>query len=368
MAEQHHNRARPPTRGAGLGIALLTLTALLAGCDTGSNAGEKGAGMGGRGPMMGGGKPVSVVTATVEAKPFADRIAALGTAQANESIDVTSRVSEIVTRIAFQEGQDVKKGDLLIELDHVEIAADLAVAQASLKKVQSQFARRESLAATRVISESEMEELAAEVDIAKAQVRAAEARLKNAFIKAPFAGTVGLRRISLGDLVGPDTVITTLDDTATIKLEFTVPEAYLDALRTGLPIGATTSIYPDQVFAGTVTQIDSRIDPVTRAVRVVAELPNPDRVIKPGMFLTVDIERDRDSVIMIPEEALMPRQGRQFVYVVEDGKAVEREVALGVRTPGLAEVREGLASGAIVITEGAQKVRNGMPVNVISNT
>jgi membrane fusion protein (multidrug efflux system) len=320
----------------------------------------------GSGGMRGG--AISVVAEKVTPQPYVDRFTALGTANSNESIEVTARISSVVERIAFDEGQEVKAGDLLVELDNDEITADLAVSQAALQKVASQFARREQLAETRVISEAELEELAAEVAMAKAEVRAAEARLRNSVIRAPFAGTVGLRRVSLGDLVGPEDVITTLDDTATIKLEFTVPETYLDAMRPGMPIGATTSVYPEKVFAGIVAHIDTRIDPVTRAVRVIAEMPNPERIIRPGMFLTIAVERDRDSVLLVPEEALMPRQGRQYVYVVEDGKAVEREVALGVRAPGLAEIREGLDSGALVITEGAQKVRSGMPVNVISNT
>jgi membrane fusion protein (multidrug efflux system) len=347
--------------------ATLLVCVLLSGCDTGGDASGPGPGRG----MMGGpgaGRPVTVVARTVTAQPYVDRFTALGTARANESIEVTSRISSVIERIAFEEGQEVEAGSLLVELDSDEIAANLAVSQASLKKVQSQFNRRENLAATSVISESELEELAADVSIARAEVRAQEARLRNTLIRAPFSGTVGLREISLGDLVGPDTVITTLDDTATMKLEFTVPETYLDALRTGLPVGATTSIYPDEVFAGNIAHIDSRIDPATRAVRVIAELPNPDRILRPGMFLTVAIERDRDSVLLVPEEALMPRQGRQYVYVVEDGKAIEREVALGIRAPGVAEIREGLDSGAVVITEGAQKVRSGMPVNVIGNS
>ena len=348
-------------------MAAFAFALLLLGCQGAPDADPPGGG-GAMGPGGMRGGAISVVAKKVTLQPYVDRFTALGTAKANESIEVTARISSVVERIAFEEGQEVKAGDLLVELDNDEITADLAVSQAALQKVASQFARREQLAETRVISEAELEELAAEVAMAKAEVRAAEARLRNSVIRAPFAGTVGLRRISPGELVGTEDIITTLDDTATMKLEFTVPETYLDAMRAGMPIGATTSIYPDEVFAGFVAHIDTRIDPVTRAVRVIAEMPNPERIIRPGMFLTIAVERDRDSVLLVPEEALMPRQGRQYVYVVEDGKAVEREVALGVRAPGLAEIREGLDSGALVITEGAQKVRSGMAVNVISNT
>ncbi len=335
---------------------------VLAACDQSGDMGPAG-GMGGR---MGG-APVAVVAVPVEARPFTDEFTALGTARSNESIEVTSRISSVVTRIAFEEGQEVAAGELLVELDNRELSATLAKAEAELKKVSSQFDRREALAATRVISEDELEELAADVAIAEAEVRAAHARVKDSYIRAPFAGTVGLRRISLGDLVGPDTLITTLDDMATLKLEFTVPEAFIGTLSEDMPIEAASSIYPERTFAGMVRTIDPRVDPATRSVSVVAEMPNRDRLVRPGMFLTVKLQRQRDDVLLVPEQALVPRQGRQYVFVIEDGKAVEKEVELGIRAPGLAEIRQGLISGEVVITEGTQKVRSGAPVQIATS-
>jgi membrane fusion protein (multidrug efflux system) len=215
-----------------------------------------------------------------------------------------------------------------------------------------------------VISELELEELEAEVLIAEAESRAARARLDNAFIRAPFAGIVGLRRVSVGDLVGPETVITSLDDTSMIKLEFTVPEIFLATVSEGTRITARSEVYPAQSFDGEVGIVDSRVDQATRSVTVIAELPNPEGLIKPGMFLTVDLQREREGVLLVPEQALAPRQGRQYLFTVEDGTAVEREVRLGARAPGLAEVRTGLAPGTLVITEGTQKVRDGAPVQI----
>lgn len=317
-------------------------------------------GMGGRGP----GQPVSVIVTRVEPRTFIDQFTGLGNARANESIQVTSRISSVVERIGFEEGQQVTVGHLLLELDHAELEAELAMAEASLQKARSQFERRKGLAATRVISELEIEELEAEVLIAAAEVRAAKARLGNAFIRAPFAGTVGLRHVSVGDLVGPETVITSLDDTANIKLEFTVPETFLATVEQGMPIEARSEVYPEVSFRGTVSIIDPRVDQATRSVTVIARLPNADGLIKPGMFLTVDLQRERDGVLLVPEQALAPRQGRQFLFAVEDGTAVEKEVSLGARAPGVAEVRAGLAPGTLVITEGTQKVRDGAPVRV----
>lgn len=338
---------------------LLAAGLLLGGCGTPEP--ETGRpGMGGRG----GGRPVAVIATRVEPQTFTDRFTGLGTARANESIQITSRISSVVERIGFQEGQQVKTGQLLLELDHAELEAELAMAEASLQKARSQFERRRGLAATRVISELELEELEAEVKIAEADVRAAQARLNNAFIRAPFGGTVGLRHVSLGDLVGPETVITSLDDTVTIKLEFTVPETFLATVRKGTPIEARSEVYPDNSFAGEVSIVDPRVDQATRSVTVIARLPNDDGLIKPGMFLTVDLQRERDGVLVVPEQALAPRQGRQYLFTVEDGTAVEKEVELGARAPGIAEVKAGLAPGTLVITEGTQKVRNGAPVQV----
>lgn len=349
----------PPPRPACAGLLILLLCSC-AGDQAGPD-GSAGSGMGRRGA----GQPVAVIAERVEPQSFVDRFTGLGTAQANESIEVSSRISSVVTRIGFVEGQQVAAGQLLVELDHAELQADYSRMQAALQKARSQFERRRGLASSRVISELELEELEAEVQIAEAEMRAARARLDNAFIRAPFDGTVGLRHVSIGDLVGPDTLITTLDDTATIKLEFTVPEVFLASVKPGNSIVARSEVYPGTDFNGEVAVVDPRVDPATRSVVVIARLPNQERLLKPGMFLTVALQRERDGVLLVPEQALAPRQGRQFLFAVENGSAVEIEVELGARVPGLAEVRAGLEPGTLVITEGTQKVRDGVPVQVI---
>ena len=316
--------------------------------------------------MMFGSGPVAVMVTEVAARSYVDRFTALGSARANESIDVTSRINSVVTAIRFEEGQRVSAGDMLVELDNAEIRAQRTMAEASLKQKRSQFKRSQTLGQTRVVSDAELEELEAGVLMAEADLRGAQARLNNSYIKAPFAGTVGLRRISLGDLVGPESLITTLDDTDTIKLEFTIPETFLSSLEIGMRIEAQSSIYRDRRFVGLITSIDTRIDPVTRSLTVIAGLPNDDNLIRPGMFMTVNVEKERQNVLLIPEEALVPRQGRQFVFVIEDGKAVEKQVELGIRAPGLAEIRSGLTAGETVITEGTQKVRTGATVKIVT--
>jgi membrane fusion protein (multidrug efflux system) len=311
---------------------------------------------------------VAVLATTIAPRDFTDRYTALGTARAAESIDVTSRISSVVSRIAFTEGQEVQAGQLLVELDSKEIRADLAVAEASLNQSRSQYERSRALAETRVISQSQLEELEAKMRMDEAQVQAARARLDNASIRAPFAGTLGLRRVSLGDLVGPDAVITTLDDTRKVRLEFAVPESFLAEIAKGMAIEATSVVYPGEPFRGVVTSIDSRVDPVTRAVTVVATIPNPRGLLKPGMFLGVVLERARRQVLMVPEEALSPRQGKQYVFLVQDGRAAEREVEIGARSPGLVEIRAGVAAGDVVVTEGIQRLRDGVPLQVLASS
>jgi membrane fusion protein (multidrug efflux system) len=358
-------------RALAAATALATACLVVGGCG-GAPPGGAPQGPPGQAAPPGGTRPtasaaVSVIAATVAPRDFTDRFTALGTARATESIEITSRISSVVARINFRESQDVAAGALLVELDNKEIRADGAIAEAALKQSRSQFERSRQLSDTRVISESQLEELEAKMRMDEAALQAAEARLENSFIRAPFAGTVGLRRVSLGDLVGPDTVITTLDDTRNIRLEFAVPENFLSELAAGMTISAASGVYPGRPFTGTVSSIDSRVDSVTRAVTAIATIPNPGRLLKPGMFLTVALERSRRGVLMVPEEALSPRQGRQYLFVVVDGRAVEREVEVGARSPGLAEVRAGIAAGDVVVTEGIQRLRDGVPVQLLSS-
>ena len=157
-------------------------------------------------------------------------------------------------------------------------------------------------------------------------------------------------------------MITTLDDTSVIKLDFSVPENFLATLREGLTVRATAPAFPGRAFAGKVASIDSRVDMSTRSVTVRALLSNEDGALRPGMFLNVTLANDEREALIIPEQALTPEAERQFVFVVDDGKASRREVRIGGRRPGSVEVLDGLAAGEFVIVEGTQKVRDGVPV------
>lgn len=313
------------------------------------------------------GAPAKVVTAEVKLKPIVDEIQAIGTAGANESIEIQPRIASVIERVAFEEGQIVQKGDLLIELENSEIVAGLALARASLSESRSLYDRSKSLASTQAISASNLETLLAQVQVDEAQVEAARARLANTRILAPFAGRVGLRRVSPGGFVNNSTVITTLDDVSQIKLDFSVPETFLTVVTEGMQIKARSVVFPDRVFEGVVSSIDTRLDPVSRAVRIRAIIPNDDGGLKPGMFMTVDLQRDRGEVLVVPEQSIVPEGTMQYVYVVNDARAEKRAVSIKRRVPGFVIIGDGVNIGERVIAEGTGKVRDGSEVEEVGN-
>lgn len=288
----------------------------------------------------------------------------LGTTRANESLDVTSKVSERIRSIHFSEGQLVKAGQVLVQLDTDEASANLAVASADLSESSSNFQRATELDRTKSISQSELKQLESRMNADKARVQAARARLADLTITAPFAGNVGLRRVSAGSLVSPGTLITTLDDLGTIKLDFSLPESLLAQVSPGLAIEATSIAYPGVKFLGTVASVDTRVDPVTRSVVVRALIPNSDAMLRPGMLLSVVLTQQATSSLVIPEQAVISEQNRQFVYVIKDSLAEKREIRTGRRLPGLVEILDGLAENEVIVVEGTQRLRPGAGVEV----
>jgi membrane fusion protein (multidrug efflux system) len=311
---------------------------------------------------QGGGSPVSVVTAIAARRQINVGIEAIGTAGANESVNVSSKTSNIVTAIHFSDGQAVKAGQVLVELDRAQASADLAAATADFVESQSQYNRSRDLVETQVVSRSQYEQLEGTMKANAGRVAAAQARLSDTYIRAPFSGHVGLRRVSLGTLISPGTVITTLDDVSSMKVDFAVPDLYVGELRAGQLVTAHSNAYPGRMFEGKVVSIDSRIDPATRAVIVRAVVPNGDAALKPGMFLTVDLSKERRDALLVPEEALVPEQARQYVYVVDGTVVAKREVRLGRREPGSVEITEGIVAGDRVVVEGAIKLRDGATI------
>jgi membrane fusion protein (multidrug efflux system) len=311
-----------------------------------------------------GDRMVSVIAAHPELKDFAQQVEALGTVRANESIDLTAKVAGRVTAIKFREGQQVKAGDVLIELDSDEARADLAAAEAAAADSRSQYRRSQELFQTHVLSAAQLDQINATLLANEAKVQAARSRLNDRILSAPFAGRVGLRNISLGGLVSPGAVITTLDDTSVVKLDFSVPEVFLSQVKEGLQIHARTSAYRDTSFTGHVTSVDTRVDPVSRAVTVRAQIENRDGRLKPGMFMTVQLVRPEGKALLIPEQAVVPEGDSKYVFVVREGKAQRVPVQIGRRRPGEVEVVEGLSAQDQIVVEGTQKLRDGARVKI----
>lgn len=305
-----------------------------------------------------------VAQATTLSFPLA--VEALGTARANEAIDVRPQVSEVVTAIRFEEGQRVEAGAVLVELENSEALADVAEARANLVDLDNQLRRTRKLFETRAVAASELDQRIAQREAARAALAAAESRLSDSKVRAPFAGRVGLRTVSLGSLVSPATIITTLDDTDTIKLDFDVPETAIAQLEEEMTVEAHSAAWPELLFRGNVSSIDTRVDPVSRTVTVRALVPNDEGRLRPGMFLTVALLRTDVRALVIPEQAIVPEQSRQYVFVVGAENRVEkREVRTGRRRPGQVEILSGLEDGERVIAEGTQKARPGGNVEIV---
>lgn len=321
----------------------------------------------GRSPF---GRPTPVVARPVIVDEFVDSIEAVGTAKSNESVIVTAKVTETVSLVNFYDGQSVEVGEILVELADEEASADFEEARVSQREAQKNFDRISGLVSRGNATRSSLDAAVAALDRAKANAEALEARVSDRLIRAPFAGVLGLRAVSPGMLVRPGDTIATLDDISVIKLDFSIPETYLGALGLGLEVTAASAAYPNRKFTGTITAIDTRVDPDTRAVKVRAEIPNQELLLKPGMLLTTTVIKDRRMSKTIPEEAIVPIKDQLFVYVVEENgrgaTVARREIEIGSRRPGFVEVVRGLEVGERVVTEGTHRVTPGRPVNLVS--
>ncbi|MFV3074691.1 efflux RND transporter periplasmic adaptor subunit [Niveispirillum fermenti] len=310
-------------------------------------------------------RPVSVIGKTVGRGDIPVVFDAVGSLRAAEAVTITAKTAGLVRSINFSEGQLVQAGHVLVELDDREVRANLAGAEADRRNAAQLLERARALLVRQNVSQARVDELSQQLQSADAVVRATQARLQDLTIRAPFTGYTGLRQVSPGALVRPADVVTTLDDTRTLKLEFTVPELALRDLRQGMEITAITSVYPDQPARGHVAAIDTRVDSVTRTIAAVAEIDNADGRLRPGMFMTARLTLEtRSDVVLAPEEALVPVGDRQFVFLVANNRVERRQVTIGARSRGFVEITAGLTGGEVVVTRGIQKVRDGQAVQV----
>lgn len=316
----------------------------------------------------------SVILAPVQDAEVYDRTEALGTLEANESVVLTANVTERIVELRFREGDTVAAGDLLVVLEQAEELATLEAAQAILAERQAAFARTEQLRAREFAARAQLDERRAAMQEAEAEVDIARARLQDRNILAPFDGRIGLRQVSPGTLVEPGDPIATLRDISVLKLTMTVPSRFLSRVRPGLRIRADTDAFPDQAFEGTVDVIDTAVDPVTRTITIRALIPNEQGLLRPGLLMTAELLANPRTALVVPEEALVPLDRRNFVFVAngpdEDGTVgVERrEVRIGTRRPGTVEILEGLAPGEQVVVHGTLNLDDGDAVRVLGVT
>lgn len=313
----------------------------------------------------GDGAPLPVEVFTVTPQHLAETLTSTGTVYADERVEVVSEVAGMVRSLAFEEGTAVAAGALLVQIDNRELRAEQERVVARLELAERRTRRQRQLYGDGLISDQDYDTAATEADALRAELRLIEVRIDKTQIRAPFAGMVGLRRLSEGAYVSPETLVTTLLDVDPVKLEFAVPERYAADFRPGkrvdFQVAGAGGVRRAMVYA-----VEPSVDPATRTVTVRATSPNPDGALLPGAFADVSFAvRETDDALAVPSIAVLPELGGHRVYVLEDGAAASRPVETGLRTADRVEITDGLAAGERVIVSGLQSLRPGMAVEVV---
>lgn len=313
-------------------------------------------------------RPAALVEAApIALETFTDNLDAVGTAFANEQVVLSAPVTERITSLNFNDGGFVSRGQVIATLAIGQEKAELAAAQAQALAAQQQLERVQALKTRGFATAASLDSQVALASAARANAQQARASIGDRVIRAPFAGWVSLRTISPGAIVTAGTPIAMVSDISRIKLDFTIPETRLPLIREGQPIKAISAAWPGRPFTGAIATIDPVIDPATRAVKVRAILPNPDRALKPGMLLTVNVIAKQRRSLAVPELAIVGDGDDRFVFLVEDGKAKRTRVETGIRQNGLVEILGGVKAGQTVVTDGVVKLTDGVPVRLPGN-
>lgn len=297
-----------------------------------------------------------------QAQELGIEVQAVGSLWARDAVMLRAETTGSVAEIQFQEGQAVEQGHVLLRLDDSLLRAQLQQAEANLTLKQSQYARAQQLSQEGFISAQARDEVASELAVARAQVALAQAQLDKTVIQAPFDGVLGFRYVSVGDYVAPGTDLVRIEAVDPLFVEFQIPEHYLPMVRTGTPVVLRFDAFKDEFFPGQVDVIDPAIDSQGRSLRLRARVPNPDGHLRPGLFARVQVQLERHEAVMVPEAAIAPSAGEQYIFVLQPDNTVKRQaVGIGIRRGGWVEV-SGIQAGQDVLISGLQKVRDGMPV------
>lgn len=310
-----------------------------------------------------GGDQVPVIVEPVRTAQAVDRIQAIGNGLANRSITIFPEVSGVISEIDFKAGQRVQQGDLLVKLDDAQARIAVSIAETKLADAKRTLERNLALLPKRAVAEVTVDTSRTAVKTAELELAQAKEALADRTIRAPFDGVLGIPQVDLGDRVSDTTAITSLDDRSVIIIAFDVPEIYLKQLKRGQTVTATNAGFRGQVFEAEITEINSRIDTATRAVRVRAALQNPDDTLRSGMSFNVSMTLEGAEYPVIPELALLWERSGSYVWRISQGKAERVTVAVVKRVDGTILVDGALSDGQLVVVEGTQRLRPGREVS-----
>lgn len=307
--------------------------------------------------------PTTVEVARVEVAPAVERAELIGSLRAQEQVTIAAELAGRIAQIHAEEGQPVAAGELLFTLDQALLRAELAEREATVALSLRNFERAKEMSSKRLIAQSDFDQAASTLDVARASLQSTRVRLDKTELRAPFAGILGLRTVSTGEYVSAGQRLAALAQIDPIKLDVQVPERFLARLSVGQPVQAQIDALAAVVITGEVIAIDPVVDPISRTVAVRASFGNPDGALKPGMFARVGIELARnDQALWIPEQALLPGVQDTIVYRVIDGRAVATPVSTGLREPGKVQITAGLSAADRVISAGQIKIGDGAEV------
>jgi membrane fusion protein (multidrug efflux system) len=305
--------------------------------------------------------PVDVAVARTDT--VIESIRATGQVEAVQSIELRPEVEGRIVEISTREGTEVARGTTLFKIDDVQLKAQVDRLEADRDLATQALRRTRELMERNASSAADLERAEAAARSAEAQLELQRVRLERTVVRAPFAGVVGARLVSLGDYVTSATALTTLQTVDPQRATFAVPERYAERLAVGQGVTFTVAALPDREFSGTVDFVDPRVQLPARTITIKARVRNPDRALKPGMFIEAALAAEvRPGAVVVPEDAVLPLGGADYVWAVVDGKATRRQVTLGVRIPGFVEVREGVSAGEQVVVGGLERLFEGAAI------
>lgn len=308
--------------------------------------------------------PLHVTGHVVTQGLLAERVLTTGTLRANEEVELATEVAGKVTGISFREGTYVEAGQLLLKINDSELVAQRERALYRIRLAEQQVERQKALLDKGGISQEEYDLTLNQLRVLESELQLNEAQLAKTELRAPFSGRLGLRRVSEGTYVTPQTRIASLHDVSPIKIDFSLPEKYAGLIAIGSTIRFTVSGNPS-VFTGRVYAVEPRVDENTRTIQARATSPNSDGALLPGAFADIELVlREHEDAISVPTIAVVPELGGRKVYALNHGRVEERMVETGIRTDSMVQVLSGLAPGDTVLTSGLQLVRPGMPAHV----